>query len=88
MKNLPFITLGFAIAIAGCKTQPRYPVPSDSIGAAEIPGMSNIRLFADQTDPTIMSKFGELISGMDFSGGSDCGLRSVFGSSAGGNQES
>ena len=71
MKTTNFSWLAMILLVAGCKTQPRYPVPADSFNTAEIPGMTNVRVFADQTDPLVMKRFNALLSGIDMSGGSD-----------------
>jgi hypothetical protein len=43
--------------LSGCAILPRNPVPLDSIGAASVPGMPDVRAWAGQPDPAMARDF-------------------------------
>jgi len=51
------VAVALAASLAGCGILPRNPVPLDSMGAASIPGMPDVRAWAGTPSPTMERDF-------------------------------
>jgi len=64
-----------ALAMAGCATAPRHPVPKEAVETAQIPGLDRGRIMLRVGDTNQANEISKFLNGFDTSGGADHHIR-------------